>query len=90
MQCRNVSNQCIETRYMGPTDTKPSRIVSTFGDNKIYVSFDHEFNVRENHIIAANKLIEKHNLFCLPREDYQLISAWNRHNEMMHIPIMGQ
>lgn len=90
MQCLNVSNQCIETHYMGPTNLKPARIVSIFGEFKIYVSFDHEFNARENHIIAANKLIEKHNLFGLPRESFQLISAWNRHNEMMHIPIISQ
>lgn len=90
MQCLNVSNQCIETHYMGATNTKPSRIVAIFGDIRVYVSFDHEFNARENHIIAANKLIEKHNLFSLPRESYQLVSAWNRHNEMMHIPIIGQ
>jgi hypothetical protein len=44
----------IKTKYIGPTDTKPSRIsaVTQSGKRKV-ISWDHGLNVTENHEAAA-------------------------------------
>ena len=89
MQCQNVSNEAIKTRYIGATNTKPTRIIAQWSNYKLTMSYDYEFNTRENHILAANKLIEKFGIFGLFREQFQLITAWSNH-DMVHIPIIAQ
>ncbi len=50
--------QAIETVYLGPTNTKGSRIRAKCAANSKIYNWDHELNPEENHIAAANKLIK--------------------------------
>ena len=52
------SRACIETRYHGCTNYKPSRVSARradkrAGDRTIYISWDHSMNTLENHATAA-------------------------------------
>lgn len=50
----------ILTRYVGPTDKKPGRVKATSGSGKsVFISWDHELDVFENHAAAAAALVEK-------------------------------
>ena len=51
--------QAIITKYIGPTDTKPSRIKATAAAGSITVSYDHSLNIDGNHIAAAQELAAK-------------------------------
>lgn len=53
----------IKTRYLGPTYTKPSRVVASTCDTgprrSATVNWDHGLRPDENHAAAAKKLAEK-------------------------------
>lgn len=50
----------IETRYIGPTNTKGSRIVATdCGDHRVYTGVDNSLSVDRAHDEAARKLCRK-------------------------------
>lgn len=49
----------IETKYMGPTSTRGSKIKATDGDNSVTVSYDHGLNTEDNHAKAAVTLARK-------------------------------
>ena len=49
--------QAIETKYMGPTNTRGSRIKATAAAGSIMVPFDYQLNPDGNHKAAADALI---------------------------------
>ena len=52
--------KAIETKYLGATDTKPSRIKAfANGGNQITISYDHELNQGQAHRKAAQALADK-------------------------------
>ena len=51
--------QAIRTKYLGPTNTRPSRIKAIAEAGYVTVSLDHSLNSDENHAVAAIKLMEK-------------------------------
>ena len=50
--------QAIRTRYIGPTNTRGSRIQAKCEAKTIYVSYDHALNTAENHMAACRKLAD--------------------------------
>lgn len=54
--------KAIRTRYLGPTNTKGSRIKADDGDgNSMIVSYDHRYGIDENHRLACKALQRKLN-----------------------------
>jgi hypothetical protein len=51
--------QAIETRYLGPTNTKGGRIKATAAAGSVTVPYDHALNADANHKAAADALIAK-------------------------------
>ena len=51
--------QAIETRYIGPTNTKPGRIKAECWGGSATISYPHELNSDEAHRAAAQALIDK-------------------------------
>ncbi len=52
--------QAIETRYIGPTNHRDSRIIATTASGlKLTRSWKHELNIEANHYEAAKELCEK-------------------------------
>ena len=51
--------QAIITKYVGPTNTKPSRIKATAAAGSITVSYDYSLDIKGNHVVAAKKLAAK-------------------------------
>ena len=51
--------QAIQTKYLGPTNTKGSRIVASYAGGKVITSWDYSKDVTENHLDAALALAEK-------------------------------
>ena len=51
--------QAIETKYLGCTNTKPSRIKATCAAGSITVGYDHALNIDGNHKAAAAALRKK-------------------------------
>lgn len=52
--------KAIETKYLGPTDFKGSRIVADDGDgNRVTISYPYELSGEEVHRAAAVALCEK-------------------------------
>lgn len=51
--------QAIETKYIGATNHKPSRIKATCTAGSVTVSYDHSLNIDGNHKAAAAELREK-------------------------------
>jgi hypothetical protein len=49
----------IETHYIRASQTKPSRMVATDGDNRIIVSYDGDRTMDCNHALAARQLRSK-------------------------------
>ena len=50
----------ISTKYIGPTNTKPSRIVATSGNgHRLAVPWDRALGTPENHANAAQKLANR-------------------------------
>jgi hypothetical protein len=55
----HVIRQAIETKYLPPTNTKGSRIRATCSAKSIIVNWDYEFDVIENHELAAAQLFNE-------------------------------
>ena len=51
--------QAIETRYLGPTNTKGGRVKATAWAGSVTVPYDHALNADENHRAAAMALAAK-------------------------------
>lgn len=51
--------QAITTKYLGATNTLPSRIKASCPQGFIVLSWDHEFSTEENHAFAAMALVRK-------------------------------
>lgn len=51
--------QAIETRWLGPTNTRPSRIVARADAGRIVVSWDYALTIAENHRKAAEALCNR-------------------------------
>jgi len=52
--------QAIETKYLGATNYRPSRIVArTEGGHRLIVSYDHAHNPPQMHQVAAEALANK-------------------------------
>ena len=51
--------QAIETRYLGPTNTKGARIKAIAWAGSIIVPYDHALNYEDAHKAAADALIAK-------------------------------
>ena len=51
--------QAILTRYHGPTNYRGSRISADYAGGRVYVGYEHELNLAENHANAANVLVHK-------------------------------
>ena len=51
--------QALETRYLGPTNTKGGRIKATAWAGSVTVPYDHALDTQDNHRAAANALIAK-------------------------------
>ena len=52
-------SQAIETRYLGPTNTKGSRIKATAAAGSVTVPYDYALSTEEAHAIAAYTLVTK-------------------------------
>jgi hypothetical protein len=48
--------QAIVTKYLGPTNNMPGRIVAKCDAGKVTVSWDHAHDVQSNHELAAAEL----------------------------------
>lgn len=53
--------QAIQTKFLGPTNTRGSRIKATCWLTSITVSWDHGANSEENHTAAIDALVYKLN-----------------------------
>ena len=51
--------QTIQTKFIGPTNTRPSRVKASCDAGNITVSWDYGLNTDENHMSAANQLRQK-------------------------------
>jgi len=51
--------QAIETRYLGPTNTKGGRIKATAWAGSVTIGYDHALGHAENHRAAADALLAK-------------------------------
>lgn len=52
--------KAIETRYIGPSNVRGSRIIASDGDgNRVTVSYDSALNSDDNHAAAAKALLVK-------------------------------
>lgn len=51
--------QAIQTKYLGPTNTKGSRIKATCAAGSLTVSYSHALDIGMNHVRAAAQLQEK-------------------------------
>lgn len=51
--------QAIHTKYLGPTNNRPSRIKASCDAGSITVSWNHSFDVHGNHEAAALTLAKK-------------------------------
>jgi len=48
--------QGIATKYIGPSNTKGSRIKATAAAGSVTIGYDHRLNPEENHMAAAHAL----------------------------------
>lgn len=53
------SYQAIVTKYIGPSNTKGSRIKATAAAGSITVHLDHALNIEQNHAAAAQALANR-------------------------------
>ena len=51
--------QAITTKYLGPTNTKGSRIKATCKDGSVTVGYDNALNSSDNHDAACKALLNK-------------------------------
>lgn len=55
--------QAIRTRYVGPTNHRPGRVIASAAPGKIITSWDHDLGVVDNHVAAAKAFAEKYEWF---------------------------
>jgi len=55
----NHKRQAIQTKYLGPTDTRGERVEATAWAGSKTVEWDHSLNSDDNHIEAARALAAK-------------------------------
>ena len=67
--------QAIETRYLGPTNTKGGRIKAECWGGNITIGYDHALNSDEAHKAAAVALLEKMSALALKHGGSR--SIWN-------------
>ena len=65
----------IKTTYIGPTDTKGSKIRASFNGKSLTIPYDYSLNSYELHFKAARLFAEKHG-FILGDEDSHE-KGWN-------------
>lgn len=51
--------QAITTKFIGPTNTRGTRIKARCTAGSVTVSWDWKLDSRENHVVAAQALLEK-------------------------------
>ena len=51
--------QAIETKYFGPTNSNPGRVIAKAQAGKLVHEWDHSLGIGKNHAEAARKLAEK-------------------------------
>lgn len=51
--------QAIITKYLGPTNTRGSRISAKAAAGRVSVPYDHALNIEGNHTAAAQALADK-------------------------------
>lgn len=51
--------QAIITRYLPPTNTKPSRVKASCARGSVTISYPHELSGEEVHVFAASALVAK-------------------------------
>lgn len=52
--------KAIRTRYVGPTNTRDSRIIASDGDgNKVLIGYPHQLTSDDGHRLAAQTLMDK-------------------------------
>lgn len=85
--------QAITTKYIGPTNTRGSRIKAKAFAGSITVHYDHALNIEENHANAAKALADKYEWRGtwfqggLPEDcGYVFVSVSNGTIEQMHPP----
>ena len=68
MSARPETRASIRTRYVGPTNYRPSRVTGSDGGGfggaparRLTVAWDHGMNADGNHAAAAQAWLEKHN-----------------------------
>jgi len=49
--------QAIETKFLGPTNTRGSRVKATCWLKSITIEWDHSYNVEDNHKRAIDTLV---------------------------------
>lgn len=52
-------HQAITTKFLGPTNSRGSRVRATSEAGSLTVAWEHALNVTENHRAAAEKLAKK-------------------------------
>ena len=67
--------QAIETRYLGPTNTKGGRIKAECWGGNVTIPYPHELNSGEAHKAAAQALIDK--MTALANRHGGSQSIWN-------------
>jgi hypothetical protein len=67
--------RAIRTRYVGPSNTRPGRIIADAGDraSRVTVEYDHALNPTQNHAYAAVLVTRK--------------MGWN--DAQYHTPLVG-
>lgn len=56
----------IKTKYIGPTDTRGSRIKASYGGKQVSIAYDYALNFEQRHLKAAQAFANKHNLTINP------------------------
>ena len=59
MKTNYTGRQAIKTRYIGPTNSRGSRVVAECDAGKVTVSWDYALGVSDNHQAACRALMDK-------------------------------
>lgn len=71
----------IETKFLGPTNTRGARIKAALNGSSKTFAYAHELGSSENHIFAARQLAEN---FGYP-DRFGLVSGHLQNGRMVHI-----
>lgn len=75
--------QAITTKYVGPTNTRGSRIIAKAAAGSLSVGYDHGLNLDENHSAAAQALVKK--LGWTGPNYGELVSGCNDKGDYVHV-----